>query len=145
MADDDNLPDQLNTSLDYISYAAGTIEDATGFGSWIRNRNIGPVIFAITSSIVGGIIAAGDTFFGALSAIGGGLSALIEGTFGAGVGVIDAGGAAAVASFASGWAAAFGPLAFPAGVAAAGLGVLVLVWFWNYISPLDWISGLTRE
>ena len=130
---------------DVMSRAASGIQESGSFASWIRNRNIGGIIAAFTAAIIGGIMSLGDTFMAPFQAIGAGLGDLIGGTFGATVDVVDAGGATAVSSFTDGWAAALGPFAYPAAVFVVILGLLVLQWGYQYLSPIDWLQSLTRD
>jgi len=122
--------------------AAEGIRNADSFGVWIRNAGIGTVFLTLVYTASSAIQTGFGTITAVFSSLANGLSDLIGGTLGVSVGVIDAGGQAAIESFLTGWASFFGPLAFPAAVGT----VIAALWvfttgFDNYVgfSPLDFI------
>ena len=125
--------------------AASGIAESDSFAVWFRNRGIGTILLSVVVAISDGILTGFATISAVFSAVAGGLSDLIGGTFGAGIGVIDAGGQAAAESFATGWAQFFGPFAFPAGIGAVMLGLWVFSRAWDdYVgfNPLDFIRNV---
>lgn len=122
--------------------AVSGIRGSDSFGTWIRNAGIGTIFLTIVLTISDAIQTGFGTVTAVFSALADGLAQLIGGTLGVSVGVIDAGGQAAINSFLTGWAQFFGPFAFPASVAT----VMAALWvfttaFDDYVgfSPLDFL------
>lgn len=135
MADD-------TSPLELMDRATAGIEEAGSFTEWVRNANLGTILLSITVAISSAILALGETILAPFQAIAAGLAEFIRGTFGAGVGVIDAGGTATELSFLEGASAALGPAAFPVAVASVVVSIYIVSRGFQRFSPLDWIGGL---
>ena len=125
--------------------AADGIAEEESFGIWFRNRGIGTILLTFVVAISDGILTGFATVSAVFSAVAGGLSDLIGGTFGTSVDVISAGGQAAADSFLTGWAQFFGPFAFPAAIAVVMLGLFIFSRAWDDFvgfNPLDFIRNV---
>jgi hypothetical protein len=130
------------SALEIMDEAISGIQEAGSFSTWVRNAGIGTIILSLVVAISNGILSLGETFLAPFRAIASGLGRAIEGTFGAAIGVIDAGGTATELSFLEGAAAALGPAAFPVAVGSVVVAIWVLSRGFQRFSPLDWIGGL---
>ena len=123
----------------------GTIQEYDSFQDWTRDTLIGGTVGALAMAIVGFITGVAELLMAPFRAIGTGFTQFFSGTFGAGVGVIDAGGEAAMTSFLDGLAGWFGPLAFPVSVLVVVLAIYILVRGFRHISPFDWLRQAIRD
>ena len=124
--------------------AADLIDEAGGFGAFIRDYGMGGIFLALVARVIEMIDGFGAILIGIPSAFGRGFIGLIDTFFLGMENVFGAGTATAVESLTNGLARWLGPLAQPASAGVALMTVFLIIWVVSRlnISPWAFISNV---
>lgn len=128
-----------------VDRAVFLIDREGGLIPFFRNVGVGGVAMATIAQTIGMITGVGGVIMKPLEAFGDGIAGLVDATFGTVVvGIIEAGGNTAIASFATGTWSLLGPAAAPAAVVTAMVTIWLFMEFVDRIgfSPLAFIQRL---
>lgn len=135
-----------DTASHVMEEAAGYIDESGGFTAFVRDYGLGGLVMAIFMRLIEIVDSFGLLLLGPVRALGRGLIALIDGTIGGMLEVLDAGTAASVESYLNGTAALLGPLAQPAAVGTIMISMAVFIYGFNRldIDPFIFIRSIRR-